>query len=131
MPDAMSFQRHIQHDTVSFADKFHPKFSVYFKEIMSKIGYNWSPEVLENVFYCNYFVAKSDIYEKYCKEKLIPAINVMKNMQELLKNSGYPKALPLNLVDKFGINHYPYHPFLCERMFSYFAHIHKLKCLHY
>ena len=76
-PDVMSFNRHIPHDTVSFSDKFHPNFSKYFKEIMFKIGYNWIPEKFDNVFYCNFFVAKKDIYEKYVTEMLAPAIKVM------------------------------------------------------
>jgi hypothetical protein len=130
-PDAMSFQRHMPHDPIRVADKYHPNFSKYFKEIMQKAGYNWEPIHLEDVFYCNYFVAKSEIYEKYVQEMLIPCMDIMKEMPELMENSRYPKALPDHLKKSFGINHYPYHPFLCERMFSYFAHLHKLKCLHY
>lgn len=130
-PDAISFQRHIPHDPVTLADRFHPNFSKYFAEIMKKIGYNWSPMVLNDVFYCNYFVAKTEIYDKYCTQMLFPAMEVMKNMPELMENSRYPKPLADNLRQSFGVNHYPYHAFLCERMFSYFAHVHKLKCLHY
>ena len=130
-PDVMSFQRHIGHDTVSFADKFHPNFSKYFSEITQRIGYNWQPTYFKNVFYCNYFVAKSFWYEKFIDEMLVPAMNVMKNMPELHGNSGYPHKLPEHLQKKFGYEHYPYHPFLCERMFSYFAHIHNLNCLHF
>jgi hypothetical protein len=65
------------------------------------------------------------------KEMLGPTMDIMKGMPELMENSRYPKALPDHLKKSFGINHYPYHPFLCERMFSYFVHLHKLKCLHY
>lgn len=130
-PDAMSFQRHMGHDPISYANKFHPGFSGYFQHILKKVGYNWSPTYLENVFYCNYFVAKNEIYEKYVNDMLAPAMEVMKNMPELMRDSHYPHKLPENLKEKFGVNHYPYHPFICERMFSYFAHIHNLKCLHY
>jgi hypothetical protein len=130
-PDVMSIQRHMSHDSVSFADKYHPNFSLYFKEIMSKIGYDWVPTRFNHVFYCNYFVAKSEIYERYVKEMLAPAMDVMKTMPELMNNSHYPKPLPDNLKQSFGVDYYPYHSFLCERMFSYFAHIHNLRCLHY
>jgi hypothetical protein len=130
-PDAMSFQRHAPHDPVTFADQFHPNFSKYFREIMYRIGYLWTPDRIENVFYCNFFVAKSEIYERYVREMLGPAMDVMETMPELMGNSLYPNALPENLKQSFGVNHYPYHTFLCERMFSYFAHIHKLKCMHY
>jgi hypothetical protein len=130
-PDAMSFQRHCGHDPVSFANQFHPNFSKYFKEIMDKAGYNWQPGHIDNIFYCNYFVAKPDIYEKYVKEMLAPCMDIMKDMPELMGNSKYPKVLPDHLKKSFGVDHYPYHAFLCERMFSFFAHINNLKCLHY
>lgn len=130
-PDVMSFQRHIGHDPISFADRFHPSFSKYFKYIMEKAGYNWTPTHFDNVFYCNYFVAKSEIYERYVKEMLVPCMDIMQDMPELMENSKYPKLLPENLQREFNINHYPYHAFICERMFSYFAYLNNLKCLHY
>lgn len=131
IPDVMSFQRHIAHDPISYADQFHPNFSNFFKEVMRKIGYTWEPTKFENVFYCNFFVAKAPIYHDFVKDMLAPAMDVMKTMPELHGNSLYPKPLPQNLADKFGYNHYSYHSFLCERMFSYFAHLNKLECLHY
>lgn len=130
-PDVLSFQRHESHDNVSFSDRFHPNFTTYFRKIMHQIGYNWQPTTFEHIVYCNFFVAKSEIYEKYVKEMLIPAMKVMETMPELMGNSRYPKQLPPVLCQKFGINHYPYHTFICERMFSYFMHLHKLKCINY
>lgn len=130
-PDVASFSRHMPHDPVSFADKFHPNLSKYFKEIMQSIGYNWQPVHIENVFYCNFFVAKSEIYERYVTEMLAPAMDIMEGMPELFNNSHYPKQLPVHLKVKFGCDWYPYHAFVAERMFSYFAHIHKLKCTHF
>lgn len=130
-PDAMSFQRHMPHDPITFADNFHPRFSEYFKSIMNQIGYDWKPTRFQNVFYCNYFVAGAGIYERYANEMLIPAIEVMQSMPELMGDSKYPHQLPWRLQDSFNIKHYPYHTFICERMFSYYAHIHKLNCLHY
>jgi hypothetical protein len=62
---------------------------------------------------------------------LEPAMEVMETMPELMQNSGYPKVLPEHLQRQWGINYYPYHTFLCERMFSFYAHLNKLKCLHY
>lgn len=130
-PDVMSFQRHQPHDPISYADNFHPKFSVFFKNIMSEIGYEWKPTKFNNVFYCNYFVAKSDIYEDFVNNMLIPAMEVMKMMPELFGNSGYNKQLPEKLKHDFGVNHYPFHSFLCERMFSFYVHLKNLNCLHF
>lgn len=131
MPDVMSFQRHVGHDPITFGEQYHPGLIKYFREIMSKIGYDWSPTHFDNIFYCNYFVAKGSIYEKYVKEMLIPAMEVMSKMPELMANSYYPRPLPDHLKLSFGVNHYPFHAFICERMFSYFAWIHNYKCLHY
>lgn len=130
-PDAMSFQRHVGHDPVAVGNMYHANFQKYWDHIMRSIGYNWKNERYENVFYCNYFVAKSEIYEKYVKEMLSPAMKVMDQMPELMGNSGYPSILPDNLKKSFGIDWYPYHAFIAERFFSYFAHLHNLKCLHY
>lgn len=130
-PDVLSFQRHTPHDNVTYADKFHPNFSRYFKEIMAKIGYDWHPQRLDHVVYSNFFVAKSEIYARFVHEMLIPAMKVMDEMPELYKDSRYPKRLPHHLQRSFGVPHYPYHTFICERMFSYFAHINKLNCLNY
>lgn len=130
-PDAMSFQRHAPHDPISYADRFHPNFSTYFKKIMNAIGYNWRPTVYNDVFYCNYFTAKGEIYAEYIDKMLAPAMEVMENMPELFENSNYPHPLPEHLTSVFKVNYYPYHAFLCERMFSYFAHLNKLQCVHF
>lgn len=130
-PDVMSFQRHAPHDPVAVASCFHPKFKIFWQHIMDKLGYKWQPEVYENIFYCHFFVAKSEVYERYVKELLAPAMDVMKDMPELMENSMYNKPLPENLKQKFGISHWPYHSFICERFMSYFAHIHKLDCKHF
>ena len=130
-PDAMSFQRHMPHDPIMFANQFHPNFSNYFKIIMQSIGYDWKPTVFQDVFYCNFFVAKPDVYYDYCQKMLFPAMMIMQEMEELWNDSRYPKELPDNLKRAWGINHYTYHTFLCERMFSYYAHLNKIRCLHY
>ncbi len=130
-PDAMSFQRHLPHDPVMYANNFHPGFSELFKKILGQIGFKWEPTHIKDVFYCNYFVARSDLYERFVNEMLDPAMEVMDTMPELMENSRYPQQLPVDLQEKFGITWYPYHAFLCERMFSYWAHLNKLNCLHY
>jgi hypothetical protein len=61
---------------------------------------------------------------------LAPAMAAMDQMPELMQPSGY-SVLPPQLAARFGVPHYPYHSFLCERFFSYFAHINQLSCAHY
>ena len=130
-PDVMGFQTHVPHDPVSVAERFHPGFAHHFRHIMAAIGYGWEPTVFEHVFYFNHFVATPAVYERYVEEMLAPAMEVMDHMPELMHDSRYPNPLPEPLKARFGVPHYPFHPFLCERFFSYFAHLHGLRCAHY
>lgn len=130
-PDAMSFQRHMPHDPVILAERFHPGFRKYWTHIMQEIGMPWVPTHLKDVFYCNYFIAKSEVYEGYVRDMLMPAMKVMDGMPELFANSGYPHRLPTSLAVKWSIPNYPFHPFLCERFFSWYAHVNNLNCKHY
>jgi hypothetical protein len=129
-PDAMSFQQHPPHDPIALANWCHANFTHYFQRIMTLIGYAWTPTVFANIFYFNYFVARADVYKRYVDEMLSPAMSVMDGMPELMQNAGYAN-LPESLRVQLGIPYYPYHSFLCERFFSYFAHLHRLKCAHY
>lgn len=130
-PDAMSFQRHKRHDVVSVAQGFHPGFMNIWAEVMRRCGYRWMPKDYENVFYCNYFVAKEHIYERYVREMLVPVMTELLLIPEAFGVCNYPEALPSHLARKFERNHYTFHAFICERLFTYFAHIHQLKCAHY
>lgn len=130
-PDAMSFQRHASHDTVTFANNFHPNFSKYFDKILSELSLTRTNKSYKDIFYCNFFVAKAEIYEHYVKSLLTPAMDVMKSMPELWGNSRYPHPLPQNISDRLSIDHYPYHSFICERLFTYYADKEKLNCRHY
>lgn len=131
-PDVMSFQRHAPHDPVAVANQFHPGFKSFWEAIMKGIGYQWIPERYEDIVYCHYMVMKPELYQRYVKEMLAPAMDFMKGMPELYNDSGYRRGLlPENLKKEWGINHYSFHAFLTERMPSYFIHIHKLNCKHY
>lgn len=129
--DVISFTCQIIADPITEIEWMHKNLGVYFKEIMSKIGYDWKPTIFQHVIYSNLFIAKSQVYERFVKEMLAPAMDVMMEMPELFQHSGYPKTLSKELQDKFNCEHYPYHSFLCERMISYFIHIHNLNCKHF
>lgn len=130
-PDIFSFQRHGGHDPITLGETFHKGFIKYWNHILGEIGFNWTPQYYNDIFYCNFFTARGDIYQDFVEGLLAPAMDVMKQMPELMGNSGYPKPLPNDLKTKWGINHYPYHSFLCERLMSFYCHNYKLKALHY
>ena len=124
--DILNLMKHYPHNPINYGDFFQRDLSKYFKLVIEKIGYKWRPAIYENVYYCNYFIAPNYIYENYVKTMLEPAIKVMDQMPELWSNAGYPFALPDNLKQKWGVNFYPYHAFVCERLFSYYCHINKI-----
>jgi hypothetical protein len=129
--DVMGFGQHPPHDPIALAEHFHPGLSLHFRRIMASIGYDWKPTQFAHVFYFNYFVAKPELYQRYVNEMLVPAMKVMDSMPELMADSHYGNPLPENLRVRFGVPFYPFHPFLCERLFSYFAHLHGLRCGHF
>lgn len=100
-------------------------------KIFQKLGINSLQEPKDPI-YQNHFIARTDIYQDYVKELLIPAMNLMVNDEEISRlvnvDSGYYKILPpyteyAHRVNKFlGTNHVPLHAFLCERMFSIWLH---------
>lgn len=125
-PDAMGFMTFAPHDTVLRGSKWHPLLMQYFRGVMAAIGYKWIPAPTSHPFYCNHFVAKTYWYKRYVNEMLVPAMEVMKNNDMLNVDSKYFKKLPKELAKKVGYDHYPYHPFICERMFNFFCNIHNL-----
>lgn len=131
VPDVMGFLQYTPHDPVRYFQNIHPDLPRHFETVLNKLGYEWTPGSLKNVFYSNYFVARNDVYERYVKEILLPAMAIMQEMPELKGNSGYPKKLPEDLQKKFGYNWYPHHSFICERLFSWFANYHNLNCVYY
>jgi hypothetical protein len=121
-----------QHQFLNAADKWHPGFKDLMAKILRVIGKKMPFEVKQPI-YQNHFVADSGIYKMYVKEYLKPAMEAMKNDPECWKDSKYTQ---LNKVDaataeylksKIGVDYYPMHPFILERMFSVFCHNENIK----
>lgn len=130
-PDVLSLMRFAPHDPITLGEAVHPRLGEYFKKVLKEIGFSWSPSVYEHVVYCNYFIARADIYRKYVNEMLSPAIEVMCKMDELMEDAKYPRRFPANLMIEIGVNFWPYHPFICERLFSYFVHLYGYEVTYY
>lgn len=130
-PDALSFQNHMPHNVIQTMAGLHPKAHIYFEKIMQEIGYKYVARHHTKVVYSNLFIMKLDLYKKYVNEMLLPAMEVMRNMPELTNNSNYPKQLPKDLSERWGINHYPYHTFICERMPTVWMNDNNINLLNY
>ena len=82
--------------------------------------------------YCNYFIAKKEIWEDFVGNFMIPAIQEIKN-DEQMKNiattahSGYKNILPQSFIDATGYDYYPMAPFMLERLINVYIVMRNLK----
>jgi hypothetical protein len=134
------FAYHKNKNVVNKAEVFHPGFKRALNNILNRIGFDVDLE--ENTrftVYQNHFIARSHIYEQYVKELLEPAVNEMRNennkeLQNIIwQDSNYHKktTMPEKLKKELGVPYYPYHTFICERLFSIFLNKYSLiTCKH-
>lgn len=128
--DVVSFFRgHQNKNVVNKAELFHPGFKRALINTLNAIGFEVDLEKdTRFTVYQNHFIARSDIYEKYVNELLEPAIKEMcntanKELQNIIwQDSNYhkKKTMPDKLKKELGVPYYPYHTFICERLFSIF-----------
>lgn len=134
--DVLSFTKNSPgHGMLTIADTWHPNFTDILSKILFRIGFSLPKEV-EYPIYQNAFCARTEVYQQYVKEMLIPAMEVMENDEHIKKlcwtDSGYYR---LRSVPEFaarvkqflGVNYCPLHTFLCERFFSAWLEDKKLK----
>jgi hypothetical protein len=134
------FQRHKNKNVVNKAEIHHPGFKRAMQNIIKAIGFD--VDLNENTrftVYQNHFIARSGIYQQYVKELLEPAVNEMKNennkeLQNIIwQESRYHKKNTMTdkLKKELGVPYYPYHTFICERLFSLFLNKYPLiTCKH-
>jgi hypothetical protein len=103
---------------------YHPKFRTLWIKILSKLGYSMEQILNPNIkgFYCNYWITSPKLMMDYINffKKVKDVINNYKDIQDdLWSNSNFQSTTlltPEQCLEKFGIPHYPYHPFIYERM---------------
>lgn len=124
--DVLSLSRNSKyHQMLKSAEAWHPGFVAILKLIMNKIGWG-DPVNPKYPIYQNAFVAKTEIYQQYVNEFLIPAMEVMETNETVRdlcwQDSKYTKLKREPLSDQakhsLGVEYYPMHPFICERFFS-------------
>lgn len=123
-PDICCFNTNGAHNPVALANRFHPNFEVIMRKILTKIKYSVNLRHIPKPIYFNHFVATPHIWDKYTSELLFPAMDIMESDDEIRqlvwKNSNYPNPLPQHLAQAWGVNYYPYHTFICERLINVF-----------
>ena len=130
--DIYSFFSHWgRHKPFNHPNSGHPGMWKIAQVLMSrmKLDIDTRNYSVARAIYMNYFIAKPSVYDAYVSEFLIPAMAIMSNpadqeMQQLLwGDSNYKRdvmtdAERARLVSLFGKNFYPWHAFICERLFN-------------
>lgn len=135
--DVMSFTKNTRHHMMlEAAEQWHKGFKDILRKVCDSIGVLCHNEVKIPI-YQNHFSAKFEIYQDYCKNYLIPAMDVMQKDPEINKlimiDSNYSeldKTPPekLDIIEKeIGVRYFPMAPFILERLFSVYVHNKNIK----
>lgn len=104
---------------LKFTESSHPGFMELFSLICGRLGLRI--EEPKEVIYSNQIIATKELYGRFLKDCILPAIELMEGEFKDLawKDSGYGSGLPkLALKEKTGLDFYSFHTFILERMFS-------------
>lgn len=129
--DVLGLTSHPPHFVCRFAEIYHPNFCRIMQMVLDEIGYDVDiTDRNTRIVYFNYFVAKPHILEQFVNELLSPFIAACYENEQLrnivfYKHSNYAKPFPDNLREMYGIDFYPFAPFLAERLITLFLHKHK------
>jgi len=126
--DVLAFTKHGKgHQMLEAMEGWHKGSRETLRKICQAAGIPFKEP--KYVFYQNAFIARTDIYQNYVKNALVPAMYVMDNdpdIKELCwQDSGYYKLtgktkddLFAQQVEKYlGVTYCPMHTFLLERLF--------------
>lgn len=99
-----------------------------FKVLLKKLKIKENLLKPSHMIYCNYFVAKTNIYKDYINSLLKPAIDLFKNDEELyslvMRKSHYNnKVPPANYIKDTGLNYYTHAPFILERLINVYIQL--------
>lgn len=125
--DVFAFQKKRSNPNIIFqAEQYHSGFIKIVETILKETNYLPSiPKKLPQIVLFNYFIARSNIYEQYVKELLIPAMEVLKTIPESYNNAKYKRVdqkTAQRFTQAFGKPYYTYHAFICERLMSLFLY---------
>lgn len=124
---------------VKQGDSWHPLFSEIYNRIaeLMKWDIDFSSNIVMEPIYSNHWVAKSEIYERYCRYYLIPVMNFMESDDKLrefcFEDANYinrEKLSPELCLKVFSRPYYTYHCFILERLFSIFCYLENITVKH-
>lgn len=115
------------------ANYHHPNYQPAVELLLNHLGLQY-PRKLNFVILFNHFVMRSQVYQEYVDSTLRPAMEFMSSdatMKKLLMVNAKYKNRVNNEMKKAGLQWYPLHPFICERLPSVFIQqrLRNLKCV--
>jgi hypothetical protein len=135
--DIFGFQKRRENRNIILqAEHYHKGFVAIVQRILEETKFlPQIPKTLDHVILFNHFIAKSEVYEQYVNELLIPAMSVLANIHEAWNDANYKKGkttpeIKARFVKAFGKDYYPMHPFILERLPSLFLQKYKLPFKH-
>jgi hypothetical protein len=119
--ELITFMEHVPHCPINAANEIHPEFRWIWIQLMTHLKLHPHIKTWEKVIYCNAFILKSNLYDRYINELLLPAMHIMDGeiSYMVMEDSKYPKFFTPELSEQTGMGHWTYHTFICERLFSY------------
>jgi len=139
--DVLSFFGNFKQKSVfAQAESYHKGFGLAFKLMLKDaigIEFNTCPHSI--YIMQNHFVAKSEVYQDYVETMLNPCIKALENKENeqlqqiiwspLQKYTYERQRFKQNpdLEKQLGIDFYPMHPFLLERLPSLYCTLHRIK----
>lgn len=104
---------------LSETEKFHPGFLELFIPLCNDLGLQVSEP--KNIVFSNFFLASRDIYKEFVNTIIKPAISLLESdkYKELAwKDSSYNGLSKEKLQEYSGLEYFPMHTFILERMMS-------------
>jgi len=124
-PDAdfLSLGRFMPHPVFRVAENCHRGFMEATGRLLDSLGVRFDlRHTVANPIYFNAFIGTRSAIDAYVKDLLAPAIHAATHDPELrrlcLRDAGYFRPFPGTLGRLYGINHYPLHPFIGERLIN-------------
>lgn len=119
----LSFTRNSsRHQMLAMSAAWHPQFVQAIDLLWQKLGFK-RPHEARDPIYQNAFSCKTEIYQDYCRNFLIPAMELINNDPEvneyMMKESNYGTlsrdADVKSVNEKLGLSYFPLCPFVLER----------------
>jgi hypothetical protein len=126
----------VGYNTWTYGECSHPGLIEAGEALMNRLGIRVDFRHLPApIIYQNHFICRSELYERYVRELLAPAIQTMndvtdRDIQDLVGRDAQYIARSDTAAQVFGRPYFSLEPFICERLFSVWAALQSLEVRH-